>query len=304
MTNIAAHIRHRLAAWLARWPEQTLRAFLGEVITKRAQSVPPAQGLRFLFRLDDAMYSLLGGLAVDYGEGLHTKHRHTKYHDFFVERIHQEDRVLDIGCGNGALAKDIAERSGAHVTAIDLSERNINLALKHYDHPRVTYAVGDALDLCSRSISGGQSSTQKNNALHEPHNPHPAKHNVFSVIVLSNVLEHLENRVDFLVQLKTSFAQPIQHTSENSQPTTNLAQPITHNPQQFSPRFLIRVPLFERDWRVPLKKELGLEWRLDPGHKTEYTQESFAEEMAGSGLAVRHQEIRWGEIWAEAVPAD
>jgi hypothetical protein len=64
---------------------------------------------------------------------------------------------------------------------------------------------------------------------------------------------------------------------------------------------LIRVPLFERDWRVPLKKELGVEWRLDPTHETEYTIESWAQEIEEAGLKVTHQEIRWSEIWAEAV---
>ena len=66
---------------------------------------------------------------------------------------------------------------------------------------------------------------------------------------------------------------------------------------------LIRVPLFERDWRVPLKQELGVEWRLDPTHEIEYTIESFAEEIAEAGLTVSLQEIRWGEIWAEVSPA-
>jgi len=65
---------------------------------------------------------------------------------------------------------------------------------------------------------------------------------------------------------------------------------------------LIRVPLFERDWRVPLKRELGVEWRLDSTHMTEYTLESFAEEIAGAGLSIIHQEVRWGEIWAEVRP--
>ena len=64
-------------------------------------------------------------------------------------------------------------------------------------------------------------------------------------------------------------------------------------------RFLIRVPLFERDWRVPLKKELGVEWRLDLDHKTEYTLESFAEEMRQANLKITYQEVRWSEIWAE-----
>ena len=65
---------------------------------------------------------------------------------------------------------------------------------------------------------------------------------------------------------------------------------------------MLRVPLFEREWRVPLKKELGLEWRLDSTHETEYTLESFEEEMSRAGLRIAHLEVRWGEIWAETHP--
>jgi hypothetical protein len=94
----------------------------------------------------------------------------------------------------------------------------------------------------------------------------------FDVVVLSNVLEHLTDRTVFLNRLVVS-AQP--------------------------DRLLIRVPLFERDWRVPLKSELGVEWRLDPTHEVEYTMESFCEEMEAAGLMVASREVRWGEIWAE-----
>ena len=60
--------------------------------------------------------------------------------------------------------------------------------------------------------------------------------------------------------------------------------------------------MFNRDWRVPLKKELGLPYLLDDTHFTEYTQESFEQEMTSSGLSVVHLEVRWAEIWAEVVP--
>jgi len=62
------------------------------------------------------------------------------------------------------------------------------------------------------------------------------------------------------------------------------------------------VPLFEREWRVPLKKELGVEWRLDATHETEYTLESFAEELDAAHLQAVYQEVRWSEIWCEAHP--
>lgn len=97
------------------------------------------------------------------------------------------------------------------------------------------------------------------------------------MVVLSNVLEHLPRRPAFLRQIQ------------------QLVKPS---------RILIRVPLFERDWRVPLKRELGVEWRLDQTHETEYTLESFAEEMAAAGLHITHQQVRWGEIWAEVTIKD
>ncbi len=95
----------------------------------------------------------------------------------------------------------------------------------------------------------------------------------FDAIVLSNVLEHIDSRTAFLRELNT----------------------------RFTPRsILIRVPVYQRDWRVPLMDELGVDYRLDREHTIEYTQESFAEELKEAGLVIVHQELRWGEIWAEA----
>lgn len=64
-------------------------------------------------------------------------------------------------------------------------------------------------------------------------------------------------------------------------------------------RFLIRVPMFDRDWRVALKKEVGVEERLDEDHKIEFTAAIFANEMQQAGLKIAFLEVHWGEIWAE-----
>jgi 2-polyprenyl-3-methyl-5-hydroxy-6-metoxy-1,4-benzoquinol methylase len=223
--------------------------FIRDLVTRHVAKLPPAEALRFLFRLDARLYLLQGQKAIEYDGGIHTKHRHIRYHDFFASRIRSGERVLDIGCGHGALTYDVAEKAGAQVVGIDLSPDNIALAHQRHAHARVEYRVGDALqDLPDSS---------------------------FVVVILSNVLEHLPGRPAFLRRVQEAV-----HPS----------------------RFLIRVPLFERDWRVPLKRELGVEWQLDPTHETEYTLESFAEEMAAAGLRLTHREVRWGEIWAEAVP--
>ncbi len=224
-----------------------LESLIHQLVARRVASLRPDEALRFLFRLDVMLYPFQGQKAIEYDGGIHTKHRHMRYHDFFVGRIRDGEKVLDLGCGVGAVAHDVAEKTGNYVVGIDLDPNNIAEARRQYGHPKVEYRVGDV-----RAGFGDES---------------------FDVVVLSNVLEHLSDRPAFLRRVQ-----------EAARPS----------------RFLIRVPLFERDWRVPLKKELGVEWRLDPTHETEHTLESFNDEISAAGLVVSYKEVRWGEIWAEA----
>lgn len=229
-------------------PTKQLESLIHRLVARRVAALPADEALRFLFRLDATLYSLQAQKAIEYDGGIHTKHRHMRYHDFFVARIRAGERVLDIGCGIGVVAYDVAQNAGAYVVGMDLNANNIAQAHQRYAHPRVEYHLGDAL----KELPDGP----------------------FDVVILSNVLEHLAERTAFLRRVQ------------------DVARPT---------RFLIRAPLFERDWRVPLKRELGVEWRLDPTHETEYTLESFAKELAAAGLRITHQEVGWGEIWAEAV---
>jgi SAM-dependent methyltransferase len=231
-------------------PPALMAQLVGGLAVDYARALPPADGLRFLFDLDRRAYHVEGKLAILYGEGVHTKHRHTRYHDFFVSHVKPGERVLDVGCGNGALACDLAERAGAIVFGIDINPKNIHTAQTVRAHPNVTYQVGDVYhDLpCDAS---------------------------FDVIVLSNVLEHLVDRPAFLRGLVTHFAPS---------------------------RLLIRVPGYERDWRVPLQEELAVDYRLDPTHEVEYTQSGFRAEMAEAGLAVDSLDAIWGELWAVVYP--
>lgn len=220
-----------------------------ELIKKKTRSLPANEALSFALQIDNLLYQLIGEQAVRYGNGIHPKHYHTNYHNFFISRIPPGSQVLDVGCGNGFLAYDIATQiPRSKVFAIDISPRAIKKATDSFRADNLKFICGDALkELPDQAIDA---------------------------VVLSNVLEHLEQRVLFLKTLAQRY-----------------------HPQ----RFLIRVPLFERDWRVPLKKELGIEYRLDRTHRIEYRVEEFFEEISKSGLAVVFSEIKWGEIWAEAV---
>ncbi|PJE76895.1 hypothetical protein COV05_01720 [Candidatus Uhrbacteria bacterium CG10_big_fil_rev_8_21_14_0_10_48_16] len=198
--------------------------------------------LTFALTLHSFSYKLASRLAIFAENGLHPKHRLMNYHQFFLDHIQPEDRVLDIGCGNGALAFDLAKKA-THVTGIDHNEKNRSTWEERFARNNLTYLVADATTF-------------------SPIEP-------FTVIVLSNVLEHIEHRSSFL-------------------------KSITH----LAPLFLIRLPMLNRDWMTLYKKELGLEYRLDTTHFTEYTLETFSQEMAEAGLSIQSLSIQFGEIWA------
>src|SRR5204862_6804994 len=107
--------------------------------------------------------------------GVHAKHRLTAYHDFFVQRVEPRERVLDVGCGKGELALDLAERTGAHVVGVDVSPRYLAFARERSSHPNVEYVEADVLTW-------------------RPEEP-------FDAVVLSNVLEHVDRRVELLPPL-------------------------------------------------------------------------------------------------------
>jgi len=97
----------------------------------------------------------------------------------------------------------------------------------------------------------------------------------FDVVTLSNVLEHIDARDIFL---KTIL---------------NRIQPK---------RIIVRIPSFERDWRVPVKKNLGIDYRLSSTHFIEYTQSEFVDEISKAGLQQLKTEYKWGEIWSILEP--
>ncbi|MBM9593633.1 class I SAM-dependent methyltransferase [Roseitranquillus sediminis] len=60
---------------------------------------------------------------------------------------------LEIGCGSGALTREILARNPASVLAIDRSPDFISQATRNLDDPRATFRIGDAehLDVASES---------------------------------------------------------------------------------------------------------------------------------------------------------
>jgi 2-polyprenyl-3-methyl-5-hydroxy-6-metoxy-1,4-benzoquinol methylase len=146
-----------------------------------AQARDQSEALRRLFAVDDLLQGEIDQLAIRRDDGVHPKHRLTRYHDFFVERVERGERVLDVGCGKGELAHDLAERGGASVVGIDVLPEKVEFARDRFAHTRVEYVQADIYEF------------------------DPGER--FDAVVLSNVLEHLAER-EALLRRIVDVARP------------------------------------------------------------------------------------------------
>lgn len=196
--------------------------------------------LRLLVGLHNQSYHAISFFASQ--KGRHPKHDILQYHRFFLENVKPEDKVLDIGSGTGEIAFKISQKAQT-VLGIDINSENIKKSQSAYKKNNLKFIQGDATKY----------STEEQ----------------FDVIILSNVLEHIENRVGLLKQ----FAL-------------------------LAPKILIRVPLITRDWLTVFKKNEGFEYRLDRTHHTEYTEAGFRKEISAAGLKISELHTRFGELYA------
>ncbi|HEU6438742.1 MAG TPA: class I SAM-dependent methyltransferase [Nitratidesulfovibrio sp.] len=205
-----------------------------------------------VLRLHNACYIAASRLAVLEGGGTHPKHRIQDYHQWFLEHISPGSSVLDIGCGTGNLSRTLSAKA-SRVLGVDIVPANIHAAQRTPHASNIEYLCADATTL---NMSG-----------------HAVDH-----VVLSNVLEHIQDRVTFLRSI-----------------TPLLAGGAT---------LLLRVPMVDRDWLTPFKRERGVEWRLDPTHYTEYTEDELLAELAAAGLALMGTpRVRFGEFYGVIVPS-
>jgi 2-polyprenyl-3-methyl-5-hydroxy-6-metoxy-1,4-benzoquinol methylase len=191
--------------------------------------------MKLLLYFHNFLYRVISHFAIK--GGLHPKHRLTNYHKFFTDNVTEKDTVLDIGCGNGALTLEIGKIAG-QVIGFDK------------ELPFILKVIGNVV-LAKMEVEFYPLSTP------------------FDILVLSNVLEHIEDRQRFLKSFKGKVK-----------------------------KVLVRVPMLDRDWLTLYKKELGVEYRLDKGHFIEYTEQSFRDEVKEAGYKIVKLEIRFGEIYA------
>jgi SAM-dependent methyltransferase len=227
---------------LQKLPADHIVSIVLSVIGRKVRSLEATDSLKLLFELE-RRYIPDRQAAIRYGPWVHEAPAH-QVSRLFHKNIGHGSRVL-MKLRKVAGLRHRGEFPDVFVFGIDSNENSIKICRENFALKNITYVHGDALtDLPDEN---------------------------FDVIVLSNVLEHIEKRVEFLRVLDEKYKPG---------------------------KILVRVPMFERDWRVPLKKELGIDYRLDGTHYIEYTRSEFFDEVKNAGMSVSHHEIAWGEIWA------
>lgn len=192
-------------------------------------------------KLHNRAYKKISSLAISLNKGVHPKHEILRYDRFFLDNIQAGDTILDAGCGQGQVAYALADKA-ARVIGVDIDQKNIENCKNKFQRGNLEFVPADLNS-------------------YEP----PTK---FNKIILSNVLEHIENRVALLKKLSI-----------------------------LSPTILLRVPLITRDWVTVYKKQMGLEYRLDKTHQIEFSLDELKSELDQSGWEIESYQINWGEFW-------
>ena len=210
--------------------------------------------IKFLLRsslfLHTYLYKIITILSIKHENGIHPKHDLLKYKEWFLNLLNKEDIVLDIGSNTGNMPILFSSKC-KKVYGIEIEKIHHDIAINRVKN------IKNIILFNADATTFNYSDIDK-----------------ISVVTLSNVLEHIDQRVSFLKSI------------------------IDNVRWKENPILLIRVPMIDREWTVLYKKRLGIEYRLDSTHFIEYTEKSFRDEMKKNNLYIKSLEIRFGEIYA------
>lgn len=203
-----------------------------------------------ILNLDSIIYRLIKIISQEANDGIHPKQDIIKYKEWFFNNIQEGSTVLDIGTNTGRVPKKLSKKT-RKVYGIEIDSKFLEIAKMQNPADNIEYICADATTFDYKDL--------------EP----------IDYVTLSNVLEHIENRVSFIKKLMENIKW------------------------KDKKRFLIRVPMVDRDWVAVHKKNLGLDYRLDKTHFTEYTLESFGKEIEEiGGLKIKSHSVKFGELYA------
>ena len=167
---------------------------------------------------------------------------------FILEYITNKHLVFDLGCKYGEISNFISEKA-KHVTAVDNNRDSIKIAKNRYNRSNLTFEFGDAYDYLSNQDLK------------------------FDILILSHILEHLDNPKQFLVKFKHFFKS-----------------------------IYIEVPDFDRNYlsKYRLDNNINLIYS-DNDHVTEFDRTELSSLIAECGLKILKEEYRFGvqKLWCQ-----
>ncbi len=221
---------------------------LGKLIKVIKKSPFRKMFLGFFLWLNYRSYFWVKKLIAAPGEE-HPKHSILDYHGFFLQNIAPSDKILDVGCNTGEMASRLAAKA-AFVVGIDIKKEYIDLAKAKYSQSNIKFIEGNAASLDLGALGVDR----------------------FDAVILSNVLEHLEDRISFLKGVAKA-----------------------------TDKILLRVPMIDRDWLAVWRRDNGFPYRLDPEHFIEYTGQTLNSELTAAGWKIASSSVQFGETWAVVV---
>lgn len=167
---------------------------------------------------------------------------------FILEEISVADKVLDLGSKYGDMAYQISQKAN-FVVGIDYEKESITLAQKKYVRDNLEFICADAVDYI-------ESSQLK-----------------LSVLILSHVLEHIDNPLEFLIKFKPYFVKTY-----------------------------IEVPDFDNSYLNKYRLDSGSSLiYTDADHIHEFDRDELKELIEKSGLKIYKSEFRYGlqKYWCQ-----
>ena len=166
--------------------------------------------------------------------------------DFIFKNIQESDKVLDLGCKSGDISNMLAEKV-KEVVAIDYDKNAIELAKQKYNKPNLKFHHREALEYLKEN---GEE---------------------FDVLILSHILEHLDNPKDFILNFKDYFKH-----------------------------IYIEVPDFDRSYLNHYRKDLGLKLIYsDDDHISEFDRDELELLLKQCNIQILDREFRFGvqKLW-------
>lgn len=170
--------------------------------------------------------------------------------DFIFKYLDNTSNVLDLGCKEGELSYAIAQKAKS-VTGVDYDGISIEIAKNKFQKPNLSFENTEAIEFLSKN------------------NTH------FEVLILSHILEHLDNPKEFLLSFKKYFKY-----------------------------IFIEVPDFDNSYLNIFRSDLNLNLIYsDDDHITEFDRDELKSLIESCGIEILVEEYRFGvqKFWCEVL---